>query len=253
MTLTFSAGSHRYTYNGKSIPGVTTLLGKGLPKPAIPYWAARSVAEFVTDRPDDVARLREMGRAPMIAALKEVPWQARDDAAIKGTSVHAIAEQVIHGAGVEVPDYLADYVTGYVRFLDEFSIEPLLTEKSCVNRRFFYAGRFDAIVKLDGAITLMDLKTSKGVYGETSLQTAAYARTDAYVSDDDPDTEIDMPVIERIVVAHVREGETTLHDLGDIDRSFKIFTHIQFVAKQVDYIKGLVSDPLEPPTARDAA
>jgi hypothetical protein len=30
----------------------------------------------------------------MVAALKEIPWQKRDEAAIRGTDVHALAEPI---------------------------------------------------------------------------------------------------------------------------------------------------------------
>ena len=50
--LVFYPKSHRYKLDGAWVPGVTTLIGKGLPKPALPYWAARTVAEWVADNPD---------------------------------------------------------------------------------------------------------------------------------------------------------------------------------------------------------
>lgn len=244
MTLKFSEKAHRYWLDGKVIPGVTTLLGKGLPKPAIPYWAAKSVAEYVIQNPEGVENLRAMGEGPAIAALKQIPWEKRDQAAVRGTDVHALGERLIHGENVDVPEHLAGHVEGYAAFLDEWDIEPILTEKSCANRKWFYAGRFDAIVKLNGATCLLDLKTSKGVYGETSLQTAAYAKAEFYVTDENPNDEIPMPHIDRIAVAHVTESGTTLHDLGDIENSFRIFQHIQWTAKRVDEIKGLVSEAL---------
>lgn len=46
MSLVFYPKSHRYRLDGDWVPGVTTLIGKGLPKPALPYWAARTVAEW---------------------------------------------------------------------------------------------------------------------------------------------------------------------------------------------------------------
>ena len=64
MTLKFSPKAHRYWLDGKPIPGVTTLIGKGLPKPALPNWAARTVAEYVVDNPEQVDQLRSLGRGP---------------------------------------------------------------------------------------------------------------------------------------------------------------------------------------------
>ena len=93
---------------------------------------------------------------------------------------------------------------------------------------------------------MLDNKTSKGVYGETSLQCSAYSKAEFYVNDDDPDTEYPMPHIDRIGVIHITEAGSTIHDLGDIKKSFKIFTHVQYLANQTDYIKNLVSEPLQP-------
>ena len=175
MTLKFSKAAHRYTMDGKSVSGVTTILGKALPKPAIPYWAAKSVAEWVTDNPEGLEQLRKMGRAPMVEALKNVPWEKRDVAAINGTDVHALAEKLIFGEKVDVPTHLVKRVEGLATLLDDFSIHPLLTEVSVGNRKLWYAGRLDTISVIDDENWLLDFKTSAGVYGETGLQCAAYA------------------------------------------------------------------------------
>jgi hypothetical protein len=182
----------------------------------------------------------------MVSYLKAVPNQKKTDAGIKGTDIHKIAEQLVNGESVEVPAHLVAHVEGYAKLLDAFQIEALFTERSVANRKLWYSGRFDAIVKLNGLTYLLDWKTSKGVYGETSLQTAAYANAEFYVNDDDPDTEHPLPHIDRIGVVHITEAGSTLHDLGDIKKSFKIFTHVQFLANQTDYIKGLVGEPLQP-------
>jgi hypothetical protein len=248
MSLKFSPGNHQYRLDGKPVQGVTTLLSGGIPKPALVYWSAKQVAEYVADNPEHVEQLRAMGRNPMVAALKSVPWESRDTAAVRGTDVHALAEELVHGREVQVPEHLAEYVEGYVRFLDEWKSIPLLTEHSCASREWGYAGRFDFIGSLGGpygdATVLADWKTSKGVYGETALQTAAYARAEFYVTDDDPDTEHPMPIVERIAVVHITPGETRVHDLGDIDKAFGVFRHVQYVAKQKSYLEGVVSEAL---------
>ena len=254
MSLRFNEKSHRYWMDKKPTTGVTTLLKSGLPIPGLMYWSARTVAEYVAENYESVGdMLRTGGPGPTIGFLKGTPWAKRDEAAVKGTAVHALAERVIHGTEVDVPEHLHDYVQGYVDFLDAFKVEPILTEKSCGNRRWWYTGRFDTVARIDGAVTLLDLKAGKGVYGSTALQCAAYARAEFYVEDDDIDTEYPMPVIERIAVAHVTDGGTTLHDLGDIDEAFKIFTHVQYLAKQKDRIDAFLSEPVEPPTQKDVA
>ena len=151
--LVFYPKSHRYKLDGAWVPGVTTLIGKGLPKPALPYWAARTVAEWVADNPDLTEDLKRMGgRGPAVAFLKELPWQKRDEAAIRGTDVHALAERLAHGEEVDVPEHLAAHVQGYVDWLDRTGAEPLLTERPVASRQWRYAGTFDLIARLDGKV-----------------------------------------------------------------------------------------------------
>jgi len=249
MTLTFSPGNHQYRLDGKRLPSVTGIIGKGVPKPALPYWSARTVAEYVADHLDAVETWRGMGRSQLIAALKETPWAARDAAAVRGTEIHSIGERVIHGEEVEVAPEHAGHVEGYVRFLDQFGVEPVLTECSVGNRGVGYVGRFDAIVRIpswrDGLI-LLDLKTSNGVYGETSLQAAAYARAEFYVTDDDADTEIDMPPIGTIAVAHVTESGTYLYDLGSLDDAWAEFLAAKAIADGETRRKNLIGDAAAP-------
>jgi hypothetical protein len=35
-----------------------------------------------------------------------------------------------------------------------------------------------------------------------------------------------------------------VHDLGDIDKAFGVFRHVQYVAKQKRYLEDVVSEPI---------
>lgn len=245
MTLKFTPASHRYWLDKKPCPGVTTLIKGGVPMPALPYWSAKCVAEYVADNPAQIAQLREMGRGPMVAALKETPWQARDTAAVRGTDVHALAEKLVHGVAVDVPAELEDYVSGYVRWLDTWQPVPILTERSVGNRQHWYAGRFDLIADIADVRWLLDVKTAKAVYGDNALQTDAYRHAEFYVDDDDPDTEHPMPEgIERLGVLHVRPDGTDLVELDSSGEPFKDFLHAAFTAKRKANREGYVGSVL---------
>lgn len=226
---------HSYRLDGKAVKGVTTLLNGGLPKPALPPWAAKSVAEWVADNPDKVESLREMGRRPMVDALKAVPWQSRDTAAARGTDVHHHAEKLIHGEETEVPDHLLGYVEGYVRWLDSVGAEVLLTERPVANRKWWYAGTFDAIVRMFGMVWLLDWKTSTGVYGDNSCQISAYAQAEFYLDEDG--NEQPMPDIDRLGIVHIRPDGSDLYEVQDPEAAWKDFLHIAYVAKASDRIK----------------
>lgn len=213
MPLVFNEATHKYRLDGKPVPSVTGLIGKGLPKDALVYWSAKAVAEYVADNADAVDGLRDMGREPMVQALKSVPWEARNKAAVRGTEIHALAEHVVHGEPVDVPGDLAGFVKGYADFLDRFGVDPILTECSVGHRSLWYAGRFDLIANMAGAVWMLDIKTSTSVYGETALQLAAYAGAEFFVYDDDPDAEEPLPQCERFGVLHVTEYGTSLYPM----------------------------------------
>lgn len=247
--LTFNPRNHTYRLDGRPVPGVTTLLGKGLPKPALPHWAAKSVAEYVVDNPDGVEQLRGMGRGPAVAALKGVPWQKRDEAAVRGTDVHALAERVIHGEEVEVPDHLHAHVEGYVHWLDALDVKPVLVERPVASRRWFYAGTFDLVADIDGTRWGLDLKTSSAIYGETALQVAAYMTADFWQDADGE--EHPLPEVERVGGVHVTDAGTALYPLlngpEEIEKAAALFRHIAHVAKHTDWIKERVGAPIEEP------
>ena len=247
MSLKFSPGNHQYRLDGKHVPSVTGLIKGGLPAPGLVYWSARTVAEFVADNPSDVEQLRAMGRAPMVAALKEVPWQKRDEAALSGTDVHALAERVVHGEPVDVPAEYVDHVQGYARWLDEFDVTPILTERSAASRKHWYAGRFDLIAEIAGVVWLLDAKTGR-VHSDAAVQLDAYRNCEFYVDDDDPDTEHPMPEgIERLGVIHVTTGGTVLHPMQSDGEPFRDFLHIAFLAKRAKQREKYLLDAITEP------
>lgn len=237
MSLKFNPASHRYWLDGKPVKGATTLMK--MEKPYLIDWAARMVAEYVAYRPEEIRAMYDsMDAAQIAGALKVVHNVKRDAAAVRGTNVHAIAERVVHGEAVEVPEHLAGFVSGYVDWLDRFQVAPVLTERSVGNRKHWYAGRFDLIADIAGTRWCLDVKTSASVYGETAMQLAAYANAEFYVNDDDPDTEYPMPDgIERYGVIHVQDGTTTLYPYESGPLPFQLFLHVAYANKHTEAIK----------------
>ena len=238
MTLKFSDAAHRYWLDGKPIPGVTTLIKGGLPAPALIYWSARAVAEYVADNDDKVEALRGMGRSSMVAALKEVPWTARDTAGVKGTEVHNLAEQLVAGVEVDVPEHLTGHVESCVRFLDEWQPKPLVVEKPVAHRAHWWAGRLDLIAELpNGRICLLDWKTAaSGVWPETAFQLAAYSHAEFYAPD--PDTEEPLPPVDFCAAVHLRDDGYAVIPVKADDQVYKEFRHLAFVASAAKRAKG---------------
>lgn len=255
MTLKFTQSTHRYYLDGKPVPGVTSLIKGGLPAPALIYWAARTVAEYVADNDAEVETLRGMGRNSMVAALKEVPWTKRDTAAVRGTDVHTFAEKLVHGEEVEVPEHLTGYVESCVAFLDQWKVEPLVVECSVAHRAHWWAGRPDLIGRLpDGRTVLFDWKTTaSGIYPETAFQLAAYSHAEFWVSDDNPDAEQPLPDIDACAAVHLRPDGFDVIPVVANDDVYKQFRHIAHVSRIAKDMKSLVGPPADPPVVLEAS
>lgn len=246
MTLqrTNHGRGHGYKLDGKKVIGVTTLLSGGLPKPALPYWSAKSVAEYVADADQSTLdSLRTLGRDGMVAALKGVPWGKRDAAAVRGTEVHAIADRLSHGDEVEVPDHLAGHVDACVAFLNDWRPAPVVTEVSIGSRAHQYAGTLDLVADLpDGRRALFDYKTSaSGIWPETALQLAAYRYAEFYVDRDGEHLVADLNITCSYAVWLRADG----YDVIPVDTSppvFEMFRAIAYVARRVEGMSAWVGE-----------
>lgn len=241
--------THWYMLDGVKADGVTTVLSKTLPKPALTEWAARSVAEFVADNQIEVSALYGENRDQMVNILKGTPYRERDAAANRGTEVHAIAEKLVKGEQVEVPGEIAGYVDAYVRFLDQWSPKPVLVEAPIGNRKWNLAGTLDLVAELPGGeMALMDVKTSKGVYPEVALQLAAYANAEFYMEDGQEWPMKHLGITTGYVI-HVRDGSYQVIpvDISE-DGPWKVMQHLIWLSRRIgDAMKPWIGDPATAP------
>ncbi len=227
--------------NGLKIPGVTSIISDGIPKPALLKWAGDVTAEYAVDCWDELA---DMAPSVRLKTLKGARYANTDTAANKGTVIHRLAAELVMGRQVQVPDLLAGYVESYVRFLDEHDVEPVLVEATVVSHKHGYAGTLDLI---DGH-RLLDLKSSRsGIFGETALQLAAYRYADAYV--DERGDEHPMPHIDWTGAVHIRADGYSLVPVEAGPEQFRAFLYVQQVARFVADSRSLVGGPVESPTS----
>lgn len=238
--------NHYYKIDGRKADGVTTLIKGGVPKPALPYWSARTVAEYVADAEDwDLEALRRLGRDGMVKALKEIPWTKRDAAAARGTDVHTLAEQLIKGASVDVPDHLAGMVDAAVQFMESWRPAPVLVETVVASRQWRYAGTLDLVADLpDGRRVILDYKTSgSGIWPETALQLAAYRYADCYVGDDGTEMPMTEVGIDGAYAVWLRSDGFSVYPVDTGREVFQTFLHAAHLARQSDVMKTWIGEP----------
>ena len=160
MTVTISEKLKVHTVyknrEGIRIPSVTTYLSI-LNKPALLAWA-------------------------WTLGTQGIDYKAfRDNAADIGTLAHAI---VVHRLAGETMDY-SEYspadvekaqvcVEKYVEWERGHDIEPLILEEPLISEEHQFGGTIDCYALVDSIPTLLDFKTSKGIFDEMAHQVAAY-------------------------------------------------------------------------------
>ena len=230
---------HSYTLDGKPVLGVTTILNKAMPKPALVPWAAREVAEFVCSRREILTQLTD---EELVDLCKGAPFRERDKAANRGTEVHRLAEQLARGDDVDVPEELVGHVDSYLAFLEEFEPSEALLERPVFNRHYRYAGTLDLLCLIAGdkvgvdkefARSLLDIKTNRsGPFGEVALQMAAYGHAEVYV--DHQGAEHPMPEIDFYGAIWIRADGFDVYPYDVTEREWKQFLFSAQTAWWVD-------------------
>jgi hypothetical protein len=142
---------------GKRVPGVTTILGI-LDKPGLLKWAFRMGQEG-----KDIEKVR-------------------DEAAAVGTVAHARVEAYLRGLEFDASGITLERMRqsgfafdAFVEWWTREGYETAGSEMQLVSERWQVGGTLDILARKNDALTLVDIKTSNGLYREHRLQVAAYA------------------------------------------------------------------------------
>lgn len=249
-----TAKGHRYEdANRRRVPGVTTIISQGVPKPALINWAANSTAEYAVDH---WAELGELSSSARLKKLQGARYEVKDAAANRGTEIHNRAEKLAQGEEVDLPDDIAGHVESYIHFLDEFQVEVVLLEAVVFSHRHGYAGTTDAVFRfplglpgydMPAPVLLCDLKSNRtGIFGETALQLAGYRYADTYVDangDEQPMIEVDG-----CAAIHVRADGFDLIPVTAGPQQHRALLYAAQVGEFVQDSRDLVGNPIPPPS-----
>jgi hypothetical protein len=109
------------------------------------------------------------------------PNAVKDQAADTGTLCHDMIDNYIRGTEFEYKEHNFDSITvasvgleAYKEWEQRQNIQYLHNEVSVVSETYQYGGTFDCVAVVDGVVSLVDFKTSKGVYADHIIQLSAY-------------------------------------------------------------------------------
>lgn len=170
-------------------PSSTTLLGM-ISSKALTSWAAKNGTAKLNMFADIVKNIDdEVWQKASDAAQEE--WECKEDtmfwksgkqigqdAADMGTLAHSWIEAHLHKKDVtliSLPDPAKRAVEGFLAWEKAHKVEVLETEKTLYNCNLGYAGTCDCIAHVDGELTLLDWKTSNGIYSSYPIQCWSYA------------------------------------------------------------------------------
>ena len=233
------------------IPGVTTIAGH-LPKDALVGWAANSTIDYAID---NWAELGELPISERIRKLQRARYDNKDAAAKRGTQVHKFAARLVAGEEVvSIPDDLMPYVASYVRFLDDFDVEPVRVEQVTINREHRYCTTLDLIADLldpeepdePRLRWLLELKTTRsGVYGEAVLQLAGQRYSEAMVAEDG--SEEDMLAVDRTGVVWIKPTGYSFVPVDVDEPEFMDLLYVKQVMRFDDTYRELIGEPIVSP------
>jgi hypothetical protein len=148
-TTTSAGRTYRWRDN-ETFTSVTTIIGGGVPKPALVGWAAKRVAEIAVARYPVWTQMQS--EAEKIDWLKRAPYREQEGAAIQGTAIHEWAEQRVLGLPVtaeSLPDEQQPYAHSFLQFVHQMNPTWEMSEATVYNREHGYAGTLDALLTLD--------------------------------------------------------------------------------------------------------
>jgi hypothetical protein len=231
--VTLPSGKRWYDWRGERYWSVTTIIGSGVPKPALLPWGIKMVVEGAADLADTLPALVKQDREAAVKMLKGLPYAHRDRAANLGTLIHATIEA--HRLGKPMPPPPADvagHMRAFERFLADFTPEYLATEAPVFNRTQKYAGTLDAIVRLKLPTSevgdyILDVKSGKNIYPEVGLQLAAYRHAE-FIGLPDGD-EKPMPACVGALGLHLTATGYRLIEVRADEEVFQTFLYVREV------------------------
>jgi hypothetical protein len=186
--LTFNDEEHSYQLDGKIVPGVTSILHKGLPQsPTLVTWMIKTGGLYVIDQlkqfPEQVNKLPDYLLTEIVSKSITASNREARKAANIGSLVHNVAEKIESGVLYDTTPLLQhpekEKIFNCLRRFEEWRIdnkdEIIGHEEIIASSTNLFGGKFDRLARRGKSVILSDYKTSGAIYANQFIQLAAYA------------------------------------------------------------------------------
>ncbi len=229
----------------------------------IAYDKVKTLQAFVED--DD--------REGAVKWLLDSEWSGLRRAAARGTDLHKAAEALALGQTPEIEEHNQPFLDQFVRFLEDFEPEFLMSEAPIYHLGYGYAGTCDGIVRIGGQTVLFDIKTtahskaagkSRPPFDEHILQICAYRHAELvgllservethrgryYSFDPEKHTEA-MPSTDGAVCLVVSPHDYELVPVRSDEEVFKAWRAVLMLARFKEEIAKVAAGPAVTPEAQ---
>lgn len=177
---------YRVSHAFNPYPSVTTILGIIDKSKALLNWHQRATLNQLRENLLSLlANPAHFGQRPdlprllddLLARASREPDRIKNEAAARGSRIHAAIEQTLLGQPREQqPAACQPGIAGALAFLEDGELRPLAAETSAWHPTEQYAGQVDCIARHeDGTLAVIDWKSGSRLYPGYRWQAAAYA------------------------------------------------------------------------------
>jgi ATP-dependent exoDNAse (exonuclease V) beta subunit len=121
---------------------------------------------------------RKRDQAADIGSAAHEVIEGRVNTAIAGGELRVDTSEIHGDSGLANEDLrlVENCVNAATEWLLSHNVVPIVAERRIYSRRWHFSGTADLIARVDDKLALVDWKSSKGLYPEYALQTAAYVK-----------------------------------------------------------------------------
>lgn len=233
VEIEFNPRSHRYkiTDRGKEIghvPSITTICNV-LDKPFLIPWAAERAVDVCRQAIAPDTPYPELYLEEVFNAAKSAHREIKERAGDIGRAVHKAIEDDVRDPllGTEIPEEQRGYVQAASNWRGSHALDIKFSERRVYSRRCRISGTTDTCANVDGFQSVIDWKTSKGLYPSYWLQLSAYAK----FLEEELGTKI-----QRTYLVHLKQDgtfEEFFHNRAQVSDDFKAFRGAHNLYKRV--------------------